>query len=94
MSPLMAFQRLGQVSAIAIPSVAFGLAHASSPVRAILTTLFSVYACWLLLRFGSLDVPVVAHFVLNIGLFAMVRTSADRFAPTSGAATGSDAIRR
>jgi membrane protease YdiL (CAAX protease family) len=75
---LAGLQELGKGFAISITSVAFGVAHGIRPIRIITTAAFSVYACWLLLRFDSLVVPVVAHFVVNVGVRAGMQAQISR----------------
>ena len=73
---LFGIQQVGPGLAIAITSTAFGLAHGLPPLRAISMAVFSIYACWLFLAFGSLGLTVVAHFVFNVGIFAIMRAHA------------------
>jgi membrane protease YdiL (CAAX protease family) len=53
--------------AIAVASIAFGLAHAVTPTYAVLATLIGVYLGWLFLATDSLAAPIVAHAVYDFG---------------------------
>jgi hypothetical protein len=70
---LAGLHELGRTVAITVTSAAFGLGHGIRPVRVMTTAAFSVYACWLLLTFDSLAVPVIAHFVANVGVRALMQ---------------------
>jgi CAAX protease family protein len=49
------------VIGLSVAALAFGGVHAISRLYFVLATLIGVYLGWLLLRFGDLTVPIVAH---------------------------------
>jgi membrane protease YdiL (CAAX protease family) len=59
--------RFGEVVAVAVASVVFGLLHAVTPVYALLASVASVYFGWLYLDSGNLAVPIAAHGIYDIG---------------------------
>ncbi|WP_158633726.1 CPBP family intramembrane glutamic endopeptidase [Tautonia sociabilis] len=68
--------RLGPTAALAVSSLAFGLAHAVTPTYAAIASLIGFYLGWLLLATGDLMVPVVAHALYDlIALIYFLRTS-------------------
>jgi membrane protease YdiL (CAAX protease family) len=59
-------QRLGNLVAVGVSSVVFGLLHAVTPMYAFLATLASVYFGYLYLDTGNLAVPIVTHALYDI----------------------------
>ena len=65
---------IGAVPALALASIAFGLAHAVTPAYAVIATVFGAYFGWIWLATGNLLVVVVAHAVYDfVVLTLMVR---------------------
>lgn len=58
--------RLGNVGAVGLSSVIFGLLHAVTPVYALLATLASVYFGFIYLDTGNLAVPIVTHALYDV----------------------------
>jgi membrane protease YdiL (CAAX protease family) len=52
---------LGEIWAIALTSVVFGVAHLVTPLYGVLAGLVSIYLGWLLVRHENLAVPIVTH---------------------------------
>jgi membrane protease YdiL (CAAX protease family) len=52
---------LGEIWAVALTSVVFGLAHLITPLYGVLAALVSVYLGWLFVRNENLTVPIVTH---------------------------------
>jgi membrane protease YdiL (CAAX protease family) len=73
---LVALMSKGSVFSVTITAAAFGLAHAQPFGRALSMTLFAVYTAWLFLATQSLWSTVPAHFVVNLGVFALIRLKA------------------
>jgi len=75
---LIGLAPLGNVAAIAITSVAFGLAHAQRLGRAVSMTLFGLYLALLYLKAQSLLPPIAAHLTVNLGTIFLVRSAFHR----------------
>jgi membrane protease YdiL (CAAX protease family) len=56
---------LGEIWAIVLTSVVFGVAHLVTPLYGVLAGLVSVYLGWLLVRYDNLAVPMVTHAVYD-----------------------------
>jgi membrane protease YdiL (CAAX protease family) len=64
----------GVVPALALASVAFGLAHAVTPTYVVIATAFGAYFGWLWLATGNLLTVVAAHAVYDfVALTVMIR---------------------
>ncbi|MGD9636152.1 MAG: lysostaphin resistance A-like protein [Pirellulales bacterium] len=63
---------------LAAGSLVFGALHAVSRLYFILATLIGLYLGWLLLQFGDLTVPIVAHMLYDfVALAYLTRTFQD-----------------
>ena len=63
---------MGEIGAIALTSVLFGLAHLITPLYGVLAALVSLYLGWLFVRYENLAVPMVTHAMYDFvgaGLF-------------------------
>jgi membrane protease YdiL (CAAX protease family) len=80
---LISLGPMGQVHAMGVTAVAFGLAHAQSLGRAVSTTACALWLGMLFLWTGSLVAPIVAHAIVNLGTMGLVRFihSRDRARP-------------
>jgi hypothetical protein len=73
---LLGFEAIGTYQAVAATTLAFAVGHATPSSRVVSAALFSIYESWLFLKTESVVTTVTAHIVVNIGLFAMMRTRA------------------
>jgi len=58
--------QMGNVAAVGLSSIIFGLLHAVTPVYAFLATLASVYFGYLYLDTGNLAVPIITHALYDV----------------------------
>jgi len=64
----------GAAAAIVLTSLVFGLAHAITPLYAMLAAFISAYLGWMMVATGSLVPPIVAHAIYDwIALVYIVR---------------------
>lgn len=63
----------GNAIAVGVTTVAFGLGHPMPLGRALSVMLFAIYAASLFLETRSLLVTVLAHAIVNIGVFVLIR---------------------
>jgi uncharacterized protein len=67
---------LGELWAVAIASVVFGLAHLITPLYGLLAALVSAFLGWLLVRYENLAVPMVTHAMYDfVALAYLTRDS-------------------
>jgi membrane protease YdiL (CAAX protease family) len=65
---------LGEIWAIALASIVFGVAHLVTPLYGLLAGLVSVYLGWLLVRYENLAVPMTTHAMYDfVALAYLVR---------------------
>lgn len=65
----------GAAAAIVLTSLVFGLAHAITPLYAMLAAFISAYLGWMMVATGSLVPPIVAHAIYDwIALVYIVRS--------------------
>jgi membrane protease YdiL (CAAX protease family) len=70
--------RMGEIWAIVLTSVVFGLAHLVTPLYGFLAALVSVYLGWLLVRYENLAVPMVTHAMYDLVALAYLTSQVDR----------------
>lgn len=75
---LTGLSSVGRVHAIALTSVAFGLAHAQPLGRAVSAAACAVYLGVLFFWTRSVMAPIVAHAVINLGTILLVRIAHHR----------------
>ncbi len=64
----------GDLIALAVVAIIFGLLHAVNAAYAVLATLMGLYLGWLWMATGNLAVPIVAHAVYDfLGLAYILR---------------------
>lgn len=56
---------IGPVTALAVASLLFGLAHALTPAYFVLTCVMGLYLGWLYQATGNLVVPIMVHFLYD-----------------------------
>lgn len=73
--------KLGNIGAVGVSSVIFGLLHAVTPMYAFLATLASFYFGWLYLDTQNLVVPIVTHAVYDIGALLYAHWTVAKLSP-------------
>jgi membrane protease YdiL (CAAX protease family) len=73
---LLALSQLGHGAVVCVTAIAFGMAHIRPTARAIFATAFGIFAAWLFLATRSVWPNIVAHGIVNVGLFFLIRLAA------------------
>ena len=74
----LAGSRIGVVGASLLTSAAWALVHSYSLIGITQVFIIGIVFSWILVRTGSLRVPIVVHSVYNLGLTALMVTEAGK----------------